>query len=376
MRRFQRVALSALTFCALLGLPAVAGANTGAFTITSSPNQGTSNNELLGVAAVTSSSAWAVGYYQSGTCVCNQRTLSEHWNGSSWTLISTPNAGTAFGDYDVLKGAAAVTAGNVWAVGYAGNVSSSNDKALIEHWNGIGWSLVPSPNPSTTQDLYGVSALTASDVWAVGGSFNQSPYRYGALIEHWNGTSWSAVPNPATTALYGVTAIAANDVWAVGYGQILHWNGTTWNSVPNGPGSSYDLQSVAAVSPSNIWAVGYEQVGSGEGYYPYPVVEHWNGSNWSAIPHAAGYGQGYLFGVTAPSATSVWAVGNMNGLSFAERWDGTKWQRVPTPNIGTSNNTFQAAAANSGNLWTVGEWYRATSPYQAQTLAQECVGCA
>jgi hypothetical protein len=374
MWRFQRFALSILVFGAALVLAAAAAASTGTFNVTSSPNQGSSNNELLGVAAVSASNAWAIGYYQSGTCVCNQRTLSEHWNGSTWSVVSTPNAGTSFGDYDVLRGTAALSESNVWAVGYAGNASSPNDKALIEHWNGAAWSIVPSPNPDYTQDLYAVSAASSRDVWAVGESFNYNPYGYGALIEHWNGTTWSAVANPATTALYGVTAIASNDVWAVGYGQILHWNGTKWSIVPNGA-SAYDLQAIAAVSASNVWAVGYEQVGSGEGYYYYPAIEHWNGSTWSAVPGATGYGQGYLFGVTAPSATSVWAVGDKNGLSFAERWNGTGWQQVATPNVGTSNNTFQAAAADSGNIWAVGEWYRATSPYQAQTLAEECVSC-
>jgi hypothetical protein len=362
-----------LTLAAPLLLPAAAAASTGAFTVAATPNQGTSNNELLGIAAVSANNAWAVGYYQAGTCVCNQRTLSEHWDGSSWSIVSTPNAGTSFGDYDVLKGAAAPSATNVWAVGYAGNASSPNDKALVEHWNGTTWSIVASPDPDYTQDLYAVAAVSASDIWAVGGSFNYNPYGYGALIEHWNGASWSVVPNPATTALYGVTALASNNVWAVGYGQILHWNGTKWSIVPNT--GAYDLQAIAAVSGTNVWAVGYEQVGSGEGYYDYPAIEQWNGSAWSAVPGAPGYGQGYLFGVTAPSATSVWAVGDKNGLSFAEKWNGTSWQQVATPNVSTSNNTFQAAAANSGNVWAVGEWYRATPPYQAQTLAEECVGC-
>jgi hypothetical protein len=150
MWRLQRIVLSILVLSAPLCLPAVGAANTGAFNVTSSPNQGTSNNDLLGVAAVSASNAWAAGYYQSGTCVCNQRTLTEHWNGSSWTIISTPNAGTSFGDYDVLKGITAVSASNVWAVGYAGNASSPNDKALIEHWNGTSWTIVPSPNPDYT----------------------------------------------------------------------------------------------------------------------------------------------------------------------------------------------------------------------------------
>lgn len=91
---------------------------------------------------------------------------------------------------------------------------------------------------------------------------------------------------------------------------------------------------------------------------------------------ASGYGQGYLFGVTAPSATGVWAVGSVGGLSFAEKWNGTQWTQVSTPNVGTSNNTFQAAAANSGNVWAVGEWYQAAYPYQAQTLVEACAACS
>jgi hypothetical protein len=375
VRRFQRVALSVLVLAAPLGLPAAGAASTGSFTVTSSPNRGTNNNELLGVAAVSAGSVWATGYSQAGTCTCNQRTLSEHWNGSSWSIVATPNARTSAGDYDVLEGIAAVGPGNVWAVGYAGNVSSASDTALIEHWNGTAWSIVPSPDPATSQDLYAVSGVSASDVWAVGQSYNSSPYGYGALIEHWNGSSWSAVPNPATTALYGVTAVAANDVWAVGYGQILHWNGSTWRVVPIASGSD-DLQSVAAVSARDAWAVGYRQVPSGEGYFSYPAVEHWDGSTWSVAPVAGGPGQGYLFGVAAASAGSVWAVGDVNGLSFAERWNGTSWQQVPTANVGTSNNTFQGVAAAFGNVWAVGEWYQAASPYQARTLAEACAACA
>ena len=49
-------------------------------------------------------------------------------------------------------------------------------------------------------------------------------------------------PNPGhlSDALSGVSAISATDAWAVGYassrtGQqplILHWNGTAWRQVP------------------------------------------------------------------------------------------------------------------------------------------------
>jgi hypothetical protein len=372
-----RKALSTLVLVVpLLSCPCAAAlASTRAFAVTPSPNQGTGNNELLGVAAVSARNAWSVGYYQSATCVCSQRTLSERWNGTRWKVVSTPNPATDSGDYDVLRGTAAVSASDVWAAGYTGNASYGQDKSLIEHWSGSAWSVVPSPSPNYTQDLYGVAATSSSDAWVVGTSFNYSPYGYGALIEHWDGTSWNVVPNPATTGLFAVTALASNNAWAIGGAQIVHWNGTGWSIVPS-PQGDYYLQSVAAVSPSDVWAVGYRQVPSGEGYFYYPLVEHWNGSAWSVVPGASGYGQGYLFGVTASSAMSVWAVGSVGGLSFAEKWDGTHWTGVSTPNVGTSNNTLQAAAAASGTVWTIGEWYQPASPYQAQTLAEECMGCS
>src|SRR2546429_116361 len=73
-----------------------------------------------------------------------------------------------------------------------------------------GWSVVPSPNGSSSSGLSGVAVVSASDIWAVGSSGSQ---RSGAqtLIEHWNGSSWSVVtsPNPGSiyNTLYGVTAV-------------------------------------------------------------------------------------------------------------------------------------------------------------------------
>jgi hypothetical protein len=65
----------------------------------------------------------------------------------------------------------------------------------------------------------------------------------------------------------------------------------------------------------------------------------------------------------------------VGGLTLAEKWNGTQWVGVSTPNVGTSNTTLQAVAANAGNIWAVGEWHQATSPYQTQTLAEDCGAC-
>ncbi len=120
------------------------------------------------------------------------------------------------------------------------------------------------------------------------------------------------------------------------------------------------------------------EVTSGEGYSYDTVIEHWDCSSWKLV---LGVEPGYsdrLSGVTALSATSVWAVGVTSGLSFVEQWNGTQWARVSSPNVGnTSNNTFQAATAipTTGDVWAVGEYYEATSPYQSRTLVEQCQAC-
>ena len=60
-------------------------------------------------------------------------------------------------------------------------------------WSGAcrSWVRSPSPDAGTgDNDLYGVTALSARDAWAIGGDNG------GALIEHWNGTRWSATTVP------------------------------------------------------------------------------------------------------------------------------------------------------------------------------------
>ncbi|HLJ36107.1 MAG TPA: hypothetical protein VKU38_20785, partial [Ktedonobacteraceae bacterium] len=129
----------------------------------------------------------------------------------------------------------------VWAVGYEIN-GSGVDQTLIEQWNGTSWNVVPSPSPGLySNDFYSVAAVSANDVWAVG------YYDNSTLIEQWNGTSWNVVPSPNPSqfdnGLSDVAAVSTNDAWAVGYDSnpidvqpqtlIEQWNGSTWNVIPS-----------------------------------------------------------------------------------------------------------------------------------------------
>jgi hypothetical protein len=79
-----------------------------------------------------------------------------------------------------------------------------------------GWAVVASPNMGANDNLLiAVSAVSGSDVWAVG-DFLSSQLQDRTLIEHWNGTRWRVVPSPNVgtgfNSLNGVAAFASTDV--------------------------------------------------------------------------------------------------------------------------------------------------------------------
>ena len=337
-----------------------------------SPNPSINANSLRGVAAISASDVWAVGSYASSSTSTDQ-TLIEQWNGKSWNVIPSPNTGHA----DFLNGIAASSATNVWAVGFYQD-SSSYDRTLIEQWNGTSWSIVPSPSPGGFGSvLYGVTAISASDAWAVG-YYNDGIGK--TLIEHWNGTSWSVVssPNPSGVNTSELKAIAhvkgTNQLWAVGDYQtgvgapyqtlIERWNGTSWSIISSpSPGSFYNtLGGVTAVSASDVWAVG-DDAGSHAGQ---TLIEQWNGSSWSVVSSPnVGSGSNYLYAVTALSGNDVWAVGmylNSSSIwqTLSEQWNGSNWHVVPSANKGTHSNGLAGVSSISGTgvVWAVGSYNR------------------
>jgi hypothetical protein len=167
-----------------------------------------------------------VGQYVS-TSGPNQ-TLTEHWNGTAWSVVASPNV--EGGDRDFLYAVSCVSSTDCWAAG-SYYTAANVQQTLIERWNGTAWSIVNSPNMSTTDFnlLSDVACASASECWAVGEYWNSITRTEQTLIERWDGSSW-AVVNSANTAtaqpnvLSGVTCASASDCWAVGYyhnGRVL-----------------------------------------------------------------------------------------------------------------------------------------------------------
>lgn len=268
-----------------------------------------------------------------------------------WQQVPSPQATSA--NTDKLESVSASSASNAWAVGlhYDFSVATSQDQALIEHWNGTAWSIVANPAVSgASAELHAVSAISDDDAWAAGiigsGTGSLTAFDGGSsLIEQWNGGQWSIVPTPAPaySTLTTITALSANDIWAAGYAWaltngkpsspnvlLMHWDGQAWNLIPTSdPG---EISSIKALAQNDVWAVG---LGQGS----LPLIMHWDGNTWSTPSTASIPGGAFaqFESISGSASNDIWVVGYMfmnPTLSLLlEHWDGSTWTIVTAPTL-------------------------------------------
>ena len=135
------------------------------WSVVPSPSPGSFYNQLVSVSCASTAACTAVGLYiASDTAV---RTLIESWNGTSWSVVPSPNPGTM---YNQLQGVSCASLTACTAVGWYYRASSTRiQRTLIESWNGTSWSVVPSPNRGARyNELDGVSCASAATCTATG----------------------------------------------------------------------------------------------------------------------------------------------------------------------------------------------------------------
>jgi hypothetical protein len=295
---------------------------------------------LKSVSCVSATNCTAVGYYNPPGSIA--QTLAEHWDGSTWSVVPTPNPTGETAESAYLEGVSCASASSCMAVGYW--YSDNTPLALAEYWNGSTWALQTVETTQFPRELYGVSCHGATSCTAVG---------TGTVAEHWNGTAWrtEALSFPAGTAdqnLYGVSCASDSDCMAVGQAETSagimvtlaeQRTGLTWSaSEPVNPSSAYDtLTGVSCRTTTNCVAVGQDDNTSGTGV---TLAESWNGSAWSAgtTPNPATSTGASLAGVSCALAATCTAVGSYTTasgvtLTLAEHLSGGKWVLQPTPNI-------------------------------------------
>ena len=279
---------------------------------------GTATDVLVSVAASSSADAWAVGGNYLPIDARASHPLVEHWNGTAWTMAAVPQQ---FG----LAGFQAVAEGSptdVWAVGNTGTrprTGATTIYPLVEHYDGTAWTVVTTPL-LTGVSLSGVAERAAGDVWAVG----YTGTGQSGVVLHGTGGTWTqvAVPAPPGAVSWQFSGLArapSGQLWAVGHGTAAdgsthgfaaRFDGTTWSvqALPDrGTGYLYNtLSGIAAASDSDVWAGG--NAGTGDQRFV-TLAEHWNGTAWSVQPTPnVGTADG-LDGV-ATNGTTAWAVGS------------------------------------------------------------------
>lgn len=182
---------------------------------------------LFGASARASDDVWAVGF--NGPENDDSRTLAMHFDGQSWKTVATPSVGAGANQ---LNGVLALAPDDVWAVGFSTPEAPPAEVAtltLIEHFDGKSWTVVPSPNAGPksifqSNRLFGLTANSAKDIWAFGSFFaSDGSGHQMTLLEHWNGTKWSLArsPNPTngvftSDLLFSGVVPSPGDVWIFG----------------------------------------------------------------------------------------------------------------------------------------------------------------
>ncbi|MGH3712406.1 MAG: hypothetical protein ACRDT4_02940 [Micromonosporaceae bacterium] len=346
-----------------------------------SPNASGADNVLFDVAVLSATEAWAVGEYVIDGYGA-VRTLIQHYDGTAWTTVPSPNrlTGTGRNQINALRGVTAIAPDDVWAVGYTVSFDDPY-RTLTMHWNGAAWSIVDSPNytfPGAYNTLTDVAAVGSGDVWAVGGSPFGGVSARGLLL-HFDGTSWSLQPGPpnfeffASSTRNGVVAVSATDVWAVGDYDAWHFDGNSWTVPAAGAQFASDVH---AAGPGAVWAAGSftSTPSESDPYGPYPIGHRFTGTGWQE-QSAAELGLGAFRGIAVRANTDVIAVGFSGRFAYALRFTGTQWQRLaagngnPTPptDYAIANVLYGVAHAGT-SMWAVG--YYATDDGVQRTLIE------
>jgi hypothetical protein len=355
-------------------------------------------NDLTGIACSSDSLCFAAGtsYLSGPNGYSAYRTLIDRWNGSSWSIVDSPNGAS---NENNLFRVSCASSTLCFAVGYEGPFVP-NGHVLMERWDGGAWTIVSPPRIAGAQNslLRDIQCLSSTLCFAVGQYLPSGAYvNSQGLIEQWDGRSWTVKPDVHEGLLYAVSCASAFLCFALGVDytfetghEVQHsiaerWDGSTWGVVPSGLGDvRSEVLSASCASETVCFASGY----IGDGQAPdAPMIEAWDGKSWRlvyapqpSVPVSPAKIDDQLVSVSCASGSFCLAVGwhrwstPQTALSdtLVERWDGISWTIVRSPNgspsPGFSNALMAVACPTKSRCMAIGH-YDAPDGY-LQVLAE------
>ena len=249
---------------------------------------GTIYTDLNAVSCSSSDACTAVGDVQVGEA--GPRAFAVRWDGSKWTIQRLPNLVGAVSVY--LTGVSCTHSRFCMAVGYVSYGSVDAGQTLAVEWNGTRWTVLTSPSVTggLNTDLLGVSCTSGTACMAVGDYGPGYPLTTQAtLAERWNGTFWAIMPTPNASGLDQLSRVSCSSgdaCTAVGDAPgnldnylestrtlAERWDGSSWTIQPTRNASSFRvggswLDAVSCPSRGFCMAGGYDQDGD-------PLLEDW-----------------------------------------------------------------------------------------------------
>ena len=224
-------------------------------------------------AATGTASAWA--FDSSGT----NPPGAYQFSASHWTKRSFPGKGS-----DFVTSASASSTSNVWAFTFDG---------AVLRYNGHAWSQVKKFGREVDSGL----TVSSSDAWVFGSTLG---------TWHYDGHGWTRMSTAA--GMEGASALSASSIWAFGGTRVAHWNGHAWlrtnlaSLLPTNTSLSHSrLAGIYASSSTSVWLAG---TGGRQDEGGPLVLLHYNGHAWSRVAGNAGVGD--PTGIVADGHGGAW----------------------------------------------------------------------
>jgi len=283
-----------------------------------------------------------------------------------WKTASTESLPSGI---DLPSDITCATTSDCWVVGAQVDITqtSVSESGVVLATTDGGTTWTPQSLPIGTGLLAGVACASSSDCWAAGYDLFSQVGTVVATTD--GGATWSAqtLPN-GTGVLAGVACASSSDCWAVGSqpfgsaGEVVATTdgGAAW-ALQSVPRDSGPLSAVSCPSATTCWAIGSPYNGSGV------LATTDGGTTWATqlLP----FGVGGLSDISCPTTSDCWAVaGSVNyfpgvfvppiafggsGVIVATTDGGSLWsvQGVPTDVVAVSGVSCPSATA----CWAVGE---------------------
>lgn len=314
---------------------------------------GGGNSVYFAVAAAGRRAAFAVG--SANLAGPSGVPVSARWHDGRWTALTMPRGLTG-----ILGAVSADSGTDAWTV--------SESTGLVLHWHNGRWTVARrfSESGGLQRQLTGVTAFSPTNVWVFGGS-GAFP---GVGTWHLHGHVWTKVGGLGGNISFA-SALSARDMWAVGginVGQdsIMHYIHGKWHHITSRLLRGLQFGQILALTSNNVWTVA--SVGGGPSTMR--LLQLRNG-RWTRHALPAHYdpidmvadGHGGLW-FTAIHTTS----GSSGGIEFLHRSASGRWSVIHDPGVQSL-----ALIQGTSSLWGAGATTHKTG-FEAAIYAHGAVG--